>query len=339
MTSNANAKFGIILFTGNSPQQTIASRKSGTYSVTNSINPVGGYPATVTSGESGVAQTGYAGGWGPNNPTGVTPSPTANQQVRPYSYNASDTEGGDAQTNSALNQVTATNFLSNMDTAIGTGSGTTGIGDCSGSFGTNNPQYSCSGSNLSAGLQAAINQFCPASGGSSAAGCLGGNLQVVLITDGASNCSTSGLGTSKVAGQGLSDTGGNCSTQNTKNLPSGAPTWAGTGGSTGSPGDGLLLWDDYNNSMIMGNLGITLSTIFYTGGSGSGGNCADGLSYSDEPQKMVTLNNTGMIKYAEIEGLTTVLQGQFFNQPTGSAIPADMMQICASGGGKPRLVL
>ena len=45
---------------------------------------------------------------------------------------------------------------------------------------------------------------------------------------------------------------------------------------------------------------------------------------------MVTLNNTAMNTYAENEGLTTVLQGQFFNQPTGSAMPrrhdADLRQ-------------
>ena len=315
LTSNANSKFGVILFTGNSPQQKIATRSgsNGSYAVPN--NTTGGYQGGWCPGEWNSLTVGNCSPQSRTNPSGTTI--TANQATQPYTYNSSDTEGGVAQTDSALNQVTGTNFLTNMDTSINN------IGDCSGSFGTSNPQYSCSGTNLSAGLQAAINQFCPASGGSTAQGCLGGNLQVVIITDGASNCSTSGLGTSVITGQGGKNSSGTY-------CPSGS-------GMTG--GDGLLLQNDYNNATAMGNLGITLSTIFYTGGSGSGGNGPDGLSYSAELQKMVTLNNTAMSTYAENEGLTTVLQGQYFNQPTGSAIPADMMAICASGGGKPRLVL
>ena len=344
LTANPNAKFGVILFTGNSPQANIGSRKNTsdvTYTVPNTITPAGGYNNNCTGSGSAtdcsdnITAGGYAGGWCPGNSTTCPPGTVYNG---PYTYNASDTEGGVAQTNSALNSVTASNFLSTMNTDIGTGSGNTGIGDCSGSFGSNNPQYSCSGSNLSAGLQSAINQFCPASGGSTAEGCLGGNLQVVLITDGASNCSTSGLGTSKLAGQGLSDTGGNCSTQNTKNLPSGVPSWAGTGGPTGNPGDGLLLWDDYNNSMIMGNLGITLNTIFYSGEGNSGTQGADSKTYEQELQNMVALNNQAMTTYAQNNSLTTYQLGQYFNEPTGANIPADMLKICASGT-MPRLVL
>ena len=138
----------------------------------------------------------------------------------------------------------------------------------------------------------------------------------------------------QVAAPGLSDTGGNCSTGNKFQQVARAGS-----GIDRSRETGCFYRTIITTLRLWGILGITLSTIFYTGGSGSGGNGPDGLSYSDELQKMVTLNNTAMSTYAENEGLTTVLQGQFFNQPTGSAIPADMMQICASGGGKPRLVL
>ena len=83
---------------------------------------------------------------------------------------------------------------------------------------------------------------------------------------------------------------------------------------------GTIITTGYDYAVI---LGITLSTIFYTGGSGSGGNGADGLSYSDELQKMVTLNaNTAMqTRTRRIEGLTTVLSGPVLQ-------PADRQRQC-----------
>ena len=290
LTNNASSKFGLILFTGNSPQQTISSRAtgSGTYAVPNTITPAGGYngncsgSGATTSCTDNITAGGYQGGWCPGNSSSCPPGTVYSQ---PYTYNPSDTEGGVAQTNSALNSVTGANFISTMNTDINN------IQDCQNY--ASGSQYSCSGTNISAGLQSAINQFCPANGGSSAEGCLGGNLQVVLITDGASNCSTGGLGTSKVAGQGLSDKSGSpaCGNQTSKNLPSGAPSWAGTG-------NGLLLWNDYNNAMVMGNEGITLSAVFYTANGANNGNGSDGSSYSQELQNMVALNTKAITSYA-----------------------------------------
>jgi hypothetical protein len=297
-TANSNSKFGIILFTGNSPQQQITSRSTGSSgSDTVPANDQGGW----CPGEWNSTTVGNCSPASKTNPSGTTISKT--QATQPYTYNSSDTENGVSQTNSALNSATGSNFQSNMDSAINN------IGDCSGSFGSSNPQYSCSGSNLSSGLQAAINQFCPASGGVTSNGCLGGTLQIVLITDGVSNCSTSGLGTSVIPGQsGKNSSGTLC--------PSGS-------GMTG--GNGLLLSNDYSTAIYAGSLGITLSTIYYD--SGSGGDTSkgpDGLTYAAELQKMVTNANTALTSALGTNALTT-----------------DLQQICSGGANanKPRLVL
>ena len=117
----------------------------------------------------------------------------------------------------------------------------------------NNPQYGCSGSNIAAGLQSAINQLCPVS-----AGCVPGTSQIVLITDGISNCEVksgtgdSNLGTSTVPGQ-------NCPAGNTS-----GGTGCSTTASGMSSGDGQLLGDLYALAQAAGALGITLSTIYYS---------------------------------------------------------------------------
>jgi hypothetical protein len=304
-TGGTNTKFGIVLFTGNSPQQKITSRSGNTVPT----NDQGGW----CPGDWNSTTVGNCSPQSKTNPSGTSISAT--QAVQPYTYNSSDTENGVAQTNSALNSATGAKFQSNMNTAI------SNIGDCNGSFGSSNPQYSCSGTNLSAGIQAAINQFCPASGGSASNGCLGGTVQIVMITDGASNCSTSGLGTSVIPGQsGKNASGTFC--------PSGS-------GMTG--GNGLLLSNDYNIATYAGSLGITLSTIFYTG-EGNGGTAGpDGLTYSQELQKMVTNANTALTTALG----TNAMSGQYFNEPSGTALTTDLQQICVGGANanKPRLVL
>jgi Flp pilus assembly protein TadG len=271
-SGGANSKFGVVLFTGNSPQ------------------------AAVTTN----SPTAPAGGWGPQ---GWTPtlSPSLPTETAPYQ---------------ALTSATSSNFLTNTETNINN------IQDCSGGA----YPYTCSGSNIAAGMQAAINQFCPASG------CLGGTLQMVIITDGISNCTTvstpvrvanpansTQFGTSTIAGQ---------------NCP------AGSGGSGMSSGDGQLLTDAQNLATAAGNLGITVSTLYYSGESGEQGGSAkgpDGQTHAQELENLTILANTALKNKLG----ANAVQGQFFNQPTSSSLKVDMQQACVGGANanKPRLVL
>jgi Flp pilus assembly protein TadG len=272
-----NSSLGLTLFTGNSPQKAVTS-----------INGT-----AVLSGEQGGWCPQYwknsctTGGKDPL--TGIT---TAEEQ-NPYA---------------ALTSATSTNFKTNMDNSVNNEQ------DCSNS---SSPQYGCSGSNIAAGMQAAINQACPSTG------CAGGSVQMLIITDGISNCSVSSssgsVGTSTIAGQ---------------NCP------AGTGGSGMNSGDGQLLTDAQNLATYAGNLGITVSTLYYSGESGENdGNATgpDGNTHAVELQNLTTLANTALKSTVG----SNALLGQFFNEPTGSSLTADMQEICSGGANanRPRLVL
>ena len=299
LTGNENSKFSIVLFTGNSPQATIASRSWS--------NSTGSGTYTVPAADQG--------GWCPQNwSNACDPDTTKNYMNTSWPPSSSPFV--------PLTSPTSTDFLLNMDTDI------TNITN---DVNTGTYAYSGSGSNISAGVQAAVNQFCPATGGTTSNGCLGGTVQIVVITDGVSKCSmttsSSGFGTSTVVGQGRSNTGKDCSTQTT--VP--------TGWSSSDPADALLLNNDYNLATYAGSMGITLSTIFYSGEGNGNTTGPDGLTYSAELEKLTTNANAALTTALG----DNALQGQFFNEPTAGNLAADLQQICVGGANanKPRLVL
>ena len=128
--------------------------------------------------------------------------------------------------------------------------------------------------------------------GAAPQGCLGGNLQVVLITDGASNCSTSGLGTSKIAGQGLSDTGGNCLTR-TPELAQDLPV-GGLGGSTGNPETDCFCGTIIITLWLWGIWGSPSARSSTPEDPAAAATAPTASPTRQELQKMVTLNNTAM---------------------------------------------
>jgi Flp pilus assembly protein TadG len=292
------------------------------FAVTGNSNSMFGLTLFTGSSPQGAvaanSPTAPAGGWGPQ---GWTSSQlTGSATTSPYT---------------ALTSATSNNFQTTLNTDVN------GITDCS-SFGGSYAQYSCSGSNIAAGMQSAINQFCPASG------CAGGTLQMVIITDGVPNCSyvepnTNGGATSKGNWGTSTITGQNC--------PAGQ-VWNGfnrsgqliqeTSAQTNA-GDVQLLTDAQNLATAAGNLGITVSTIYYSGESGQGGgntvdpNSSTGQTYAQELAGLTTLANTALTKKLGVNALS----GQFFNEPTGSNLTTDMQKICVGGANanRPRLVI
>ena len=178
--------------------------------------------------------------------------------------------------------------------------------------------YSYSGSNIAAGMQSAINQFCPSGT------CASGTTEMVIVTDGVPNCSTTGFGTSTIAGQ-------NCIV-------------SGKGANQGTE-DQQLLTDAQTLATTAGTHGMTVSTLYYSGesGQGSGGtidaNSPTHQTYAQELQSLTT--NANIALTAKNPNAT---QGQFFNEPDATNLNADMQQICAAAasgnqnGNMPRLV-
>jgi hypothetical protein len=107
-----------------------------------------------------------------------------------------------------------------------------------------------------------------------------------------------------------------------------------------SSGDGQLLTDAQNLATAAGNLGITVSTLYYSGESGEQGGSAkgpDGQTHAQELENLTILANTALKNKLG----ANAVQGQFFNQPTSSSLKVDMQQACVGGANanKPRLVL
>jgi Flp pilus assembly protein TadG len=260
----------------------------------------------VTSINGSAVPASDQGGWCPQNWNNSCNSPKGKDSI------SGITTAEEQNPYAALTSATSTNFQTNMDNSVNAET------DCSGS---SLPQYGCSGSNIAAGMQSAINQLCPSTG------CAGGTVQMLIITDGISNCSTSSssgsYGTSTILGQ-------NC---NATSFPAGTPSWAETP-------DGQLLADAQNLATYAGNQGITVSTLYYSGESGeNGGNATgpDGQTHAAELQNLTTLANNALQNTLG----SNAVKGQFFNEPTGSDLTTDMQEICSGGANanRPRLVM
>jgi Flp pilus assembly protein TadG len=105
--------------------------------------------------------------------------------------------------------------------------------------------YVCSGSNVAAGMQAAINQLCQPSSSCGESVNTTSTMEMIIITDGDPNCSTY---TSNIAGQ-------NC----------------------GSGGNSQLLSDAQTLATTAGQNGISVSTIYYNDNSCTSGTCQTDL--------------------------------------------------------------
>jgi hypothetical protein len=162
--------------------------------------------------------------------------------------------------------------------------------------------YVCSGSNVSAGMQAAINQLCQPASSCGESVDTTSTMEMVIITDGDPNCSTY---TSNIAGQ---------------NCPAGQ----------GTTGNNQLLSDAQTLATTAGQDGISVSTIYYNDGSCTSGTCETDLDL------LTTNSNAALNQYHPGS-----MQALNFAEVAASNLSADMMKLCAgaANGGKPRLVL
>ena len=135
---------------------------------------------------------------------------------------------------------------------------TTPVGCYSGSPSSSTP-YFCSGSNVAAGMQAAINQLCQPSSSCGTTVNDGSTMEMIIITDGDPNCTSA---TSQISGQ-------NCR----------------------SGGNSQLLSDAQTLATTAGNDGISVSTIYYNDNSCTSGTCETDLN-------QLTINsNAGLNQY------------------------------------------
>ena len=274
-------------FTSNIPDAITAAKDCAAYFAQQN-NPNSNFGVTLFTGNS--PQTGWAPqNWtSQDNKTYCSGSPNA--CTTPYM---------------GLTLATSDNFLTNADNQINkiTNVDNTGV-------------YQHSGSNIAAGMQSAVNQFCPSGT------CSSGTTEMIIVTDGVPNCSTAGgnsWSTSTIAGQKCTGSGGSA--------------------------DHSLLVDAQTLATTAGTNGMTVSTIYYSGESGQGnGNTIDPSSpthqtYAQELQSLTTNANTALM--AKNSHAT---QGQFYNEPDATDLNADMQQICAAAasgnqnGNMPRLV-
>jgi Flp pilus assembly protein TadG len=162
--------------------------------------------------------------------------------------------------------------------------------------------YVCSGSNIGAGMQAAINQLCPNSGSCGESVNSGSTMEMIIITDGDPNCSTY---TSAISGQ---------------NCPAGP----------GSTGNNQLLSNAQTLATTAGQDGISVSTIYYNDNSCTSGTCETDLNL------LTTNSNAALNQYHRGS-----MQALNFAEQAASNLSSDMMKLCAgvANGSKPRLVL
>jgi Flp pilus assembly protein TadG len=175
---------------------------------------------------------------------------------------------------------------------------TTPVGCYSGSPSSSSP-YFCSGSNVAAGMQSAINQLCPTAGSCGTTVNNGSTMEMIVITDGDPNCTSA---TSQISGQ-------NCS---------------------GSNGNSQLLSEAQSLATTAGQDGISVSTIYYNDNSCTSGTCETDLDL------LTTNSNTALNQYhpGSMQALNFAEQAA-----SNLSSDMQKMCAGIANGGKPRLVL
>jgi Flp pilus assembly protein TadG len=192
--------------------------------------------------------------------------------------------------------------INDTTTMSTTGTPTTTPVGCTGGSPSSSAPYFCSGSNVAAGMQSAINQLCQPASSCGTTVNDSSTMEMIIITDGDPNCSTY---TSQIAGQ---------------NCPAGQ----------GTTGNNQLLSDAQTLATTAGNDGISVSTIYYNDDSCTSGTCETDLN-------QLTINSNAALNHYHPGSM----QALNFAEQAASNLSADMMKLCAglANGSKPRLVL
>ncbi len=136
---------------------------------------------------------------------------------------------------------------------------------------------------------------------------------MIVITDGVPNCTQMGSG----------DPYGGSSMITSPNDQS-------CDGQTGSSGNSNLMNNAWDLATLAGQNGISVSVIYYSGD----GSCSPANTCVSELEELEGNSKTQLNLYHPGS-----VQPQFFSEPTAANLASDMLQICAAGLSKPRLVL